>query len=169
MICARLVLAGSAVAVLGSGCGSAQKSAGTAQTTPQTTAGTAQTTAYVYWANDNGVYVNTSFVVGQDAGIGGTLVGQTPGAVNAVTAFAVGSMSVYYGEDGYVEKSPPTSQTAGTVVTDILARNVPVFATDDAGTHEPMPNSIAVDGTNVYWSNANATGALMKIPKSCAR
>jgi hypothetical protein len=110
---------------------------------------------HLYWANDNGVYVNTSFVVGADAGIGGTLVGQTPGAVNAVTAFAIGSTSVYYGEDGYVEKSPPTSQTAGTVATDILARNVPVLATDDAGTHQPMPNSIALDGTNVYWTTGD--------------
>jgi len=109
----------------------------------------------LYWANDNGVYVNTTFVVGADAGIGGALVGQTPGAVNAVTAFAIGSTNVYYAEDGYVEKSPPTAQSAGTVVTDVLARNVPVLFTDDAGTHQPMPNSIALDGTHVYWTTGD--------------
>jgi hypothetical protein len=110
---------------------------------------------HLYWANDNGVYVNTTFVGGSGAGSGGTLVGQTPGAVHAVTAFAIGATSAYYGEDGYVEKSGPTAQTGGTVVTDVLARNVAVLSTDDAGTHQPMPNSIALDGTHVYWTTGD--------------
>lgn len=108
----------------------------------------------LYWANDSGVYVNTSFAGGADAGFGGTLVGQTPG-INAVTAFAIGATNVYYAEDGYVEKSPPTAATGGTVVTDVLARNVAVLATDDAGTHAPMPNSMAVDGAHVYWTTGD--------------
>jgi hypothetical protein len=106
--------------------------------------------AHLYWASTASVFDNTDFVIGPDAGIGGNPVGSIQGS--AVTAFAVGSTStVYYGEDGILDKSPPTVK-GGTVVTNVLVRSIPPGEVDGAGMMQAMPNSIALDGTNVYFT-----------------
>jgi hypothetical protein len=107
---------------------------------------------HLYWASGASVFDNTDFVIGPDAGIGGDPVGSIQGSV--VTAFAVGSTSVYYGEDGIVDKSPPPAD-GGTVVTHVLVRNIPPGAADDAGMQQAMPNSIALDGKNVYFTSGD--------------
>jgi len=110
---------------------------------------------HLYWANDNGVYVNTSFVVGQDAG--NRRYAGRPDAGSRQRGHRVRHRQHQrlLRRRRLRREVAAHFATAGTVVTDILARNVPVLATDDAGTHQPMPNSIAVDGTNVYWTTGD--------------
>src|SRR5207302_21435 len=56
---------------------------------------------HLYWASGSSVFENTAFVIGPDAGIGQTPIGSIQGS--AVSAFAVGSTSVYYAEDGILD------------------------------------------------------------------
>jgi hypothetical protein len=107
----------------------------------------------VYWANDDKVIMK-SIAVALDAGLDAAKT-EFAGAVNFgnVTGFALGTANAYFGEfpalgtnpaDGYVEKSPNPPYAAGATPTPTtLARN------------QPAPASLAVDGTNVYWTTSN--------------
>jgi hypothetical protein len=107
----------------------------------------------VYWANDDRVKVK-SIAAALDAGLAAAST-DFAGAVNFgnVTGFALGTANAYFGEfptggtnaaDGFVEKSPNPPYAAGmTPTATAIARN------------QPAPASLAVDGTNVYWTTNN--------------
>jgi hypothetical protein len=92
-----------------------------------------------------------------DAGTGVTVSTVAyAGAINFggnVTGFALGTANAYFGvfptggtspADGFVEKSQNPPYAIGATPTAIaLARN------------QPMPTSLVVDGTNVYWTTSN--------------
>jgi hypothetical protein len=99
---------------------------------------------HLYWVNGEEILDSTAFIIGPDAGIGGTVA---RGDLGAITAFAVGATSIYYAMQGYVDKAPRTTSGGGANGY-VVARNIPVLDT-------PMPNSIALDGTNVYFTTGD--------------
>jgi len=104
----------------------------------------------VYWANDTAVHQK---LISQalDAGTGST-GGDSPNTMNSgsVTGYALGSTNLYYGEDGYIERS--ALPAPGVSLVTVIANN------------QPLPSSFAVDGTNVYWTTGRCD--IMKIADS---
>jgi hypothetical protein len=102
----------------------------------------------VYWANDSEVRVK-SIADALDAGLGAvSLDFAFDVGFNQITGFALGTANAYFGEgtmtDGLIEKAPNPPYMPGATPTAImLARN------------QPLPTSLAVDGSNVYWTTSN--------------
>jgi hypothetical protein len=94
-----------------------------------------QSTAGVFYGGLADAAVSGSTV---DAGL---TVAQFPASMGgAITGFAVGAATVYYGEDGFIQKLPdPPGANQASI---IIARN------------QPTPSSFALDGSNLYWTTS---------------
>ncbi len=107
----------------------------------------------LYWNNGVPDGVSWSVVPPVDAmpvsdGIAGDFTG--PLSSTNLTGFAVGSGYAYFGEDGYVEKGAPITGPASQST--LLAQG------------QPLPTSLALDGTNVYWTTSRCD--IMKLADS---
>jgi len=101
----------------------------------------------IYWDNETSVH-EAPTATPIDGGLPAT---QFPTSMaSAVTGFAVGAATVYYGEDGFIEKLPdPPALDEPSIV---VARN------------QPMPSSLTLDGTNLYWTTSRCD--IMMLPGS---
>jgi hypothetical protein len=98
-------------------------------------------------------------------------VAQTSTQSNNIPAFALGPTAVYLGEidtsaltnNGFLEKTPAPGDS-GNLAAQVLVRNIP-RGTDAMGmTTILMPSSIALDGTNVYFTSGDCS--IMKLADS---
>jgi hypothetical protein len=97
------------------------------------------------WANGAAVRVG-SVSAKFDAGVNGAQGDDYASTSNAgnITGFALGTANAYFGEDGFIERASNPPYAVG------MTPNAVVIARK-----QPNPSSLAVDGTNVYWTTDN--------------
>jgi hypothetical protein len=94
---------------------------------------------FLYWGKENNVWRADLSVA--DPSLDGHATASDTIATFSVTGFAVGPQHAYFGENEFVEKGSFASvSSAGPPIAQILARG------------QTWPSSLAVDGTNVYWT-----------------
>ena len=90
-----------------------------------------------YWSNDSAIQVNGS---GADAGQANEQIAPTAAGM-PVTALAGNATTIYFAEDGFIEKTP---YVVGSTALEISRA-------------QKAPSSIALDATKVYWSTGDCS------------